>query len=105
MADKTKTQTQLRELLQSAALRTKLQNAKDVKDISRLLNTAGQRRGYKFSEQWVNDLVVDVKSLRWPTVFTEEELLLLASSGMECDTTSPKTYHTDSCGGGHAGCC
>jgi hypothetical protein len=97
MADTTKTQTELRELLQNEGLRTKLLNAKDVKDVSRLLNTAGQRRGYKFSEQWVNDLLVDIKSLRWPQVFTEEELLLLASSSMECDTTSPKTCHTDTC--------
>ena len=105
MADKTKTQRELRELLQSDALRTKLQNAKDVKDVTRLLNTAGQRRGYKFSDQWVNDLAVDIKSLRWPQVFTEQELLLLAGSGTECDTTSPRTCHTDSCGGNHGGCC
>lgn len=102
---KIKKMVDLRTLLQDEGLRAKLLEAPDEKAVGRLLNTAGKRHGYSFPADWLGDLFVDVKSTRWPSVFTEQELLLLASSSMECDTTSAKTCHTDSCGGGHAGCC
>jgi hypothetical protein len=102
---KIKKMLDLRKLLQDEGLRTKLLDARDEKEVGRLLNAAGKGKGYTFPADWLGDLFVDVKSTRWPPVFTEQELLLLASSRMECDTTTPKTCHTDSCGGGHAGCC
>jgi hypothetical protein len=103
--DKTKPMRQLRELLQDEKLRARLQEAKSLKDVSKILNTAGSRQGVKFPDQWLSDLAVDVKMTRGPDAFTEQELLLLSSSSMVGDTTPPMLCHTDSCGGTHTGCC
>jgi hypothetical protein len=65
---------------------------------------AGERRGYSFSEAWISGLFVDVKLTRWPPTLTEQELMLIASS-VRTQDTPPKLCHTESCGGGHAGCC
>jgi hypothetical protein len=104
MAEQVETMVQLREVLQDEDLRRQLQAARDEQEVSRLLNGAGERQGYTFGETWIRDLLVDVKSTRWPPTFTEQELLILASRSMVADT-APKLCHTDSCGGGHGGCC
>jgi hypothetical protein len=94
----------LRKLLQDEGLRAKLLDARDQKDVGRLLNAAGKSQGYSFPADWLGDLFVDVKSTRWPNVFTEQELQLLGTGPLVGDTAA-KLCHTDSCGGGHAGCC
>jgi hypothetical protein len=104
-ADKTKPMRQLRELLKDGKLRARLQEARSMKDVLKLLNTAGAQQGYKFADPWLSQLAVDVKATRGPDVFTEQEWLLLSSSSDVGDTTPPMLCHTDSCGGTHTGCC
>ena len=103
MAEPVETMKQLRELLQDEGLRRRIQVASDELEVGKFLNDAGGSRGWSFDPDWLGDLFVDVKMTRWPPTFTEQELLLLSSRGPA--DTAPKLCHSDSCGGGHAGCC
>jgi hypothetical protein len=98
------TMKQLRELLQDEDLRHRILVASDEQEVGQLLNDAGGSRGWSFDPDWLGELFVDVKITRWPPTFTEQELLLLSSQGVRADT-APKLCHSDSCGGGHSGCC
>jgi len=95
---------QLQELLQDEDLRRQIEGARDEGEVSGLLNRAGDRQGVSFGHDWVTDLLDDVRLTRGPRTFTEQELMLLASTYMSSDT-APKLCHTDSCGGTHSGCC
>src|SRR5262245_42820172 len=95
---------QLRKLLQDDGLRATLLDAGSEREVGEILNKAGDGEGFSFPADWVRDLFVDVKSTRWPPIFTEQELMLLGSGPLVGDT-APKLCHTDSCGGGHSGCC
>jgi len=103
MAERLETMKQLRELLQDDRLRRRIQFASDEEEVGKILNDAGGSKGWSFDPDWLNDVFVDVKVTRWPPTFTEQELLLLSSQGPA--DTAPKLCHTDSCGGGHSGCC
>ena len=104
MAEQLETMMQLQELLQDEGLRRQLVAARDEQEVSRLLNGAGERQGYRFDDDWLAELLVDAKSTRWPPTFTEQELLLMASRRMAANT-APKLCHTDSCGGHEKDCC
>lgn len=101
---KTKKMLDLRRLLQDDRLRTKLLDAGSEKEVGQILNTAGKPKGVNFPADWLHDVFVDVKATRWPDIFTEQELMLLGNGPLAGDT-APMLCHTDSCGGGHAGCC
>jgi hypothetical protein len=104
MAERNEPMKQFQELLQDDGLRQRIQGARDEQELAKVINSAGDRHGFKFEDRWVTDLLDDVKLTRWPPTFTEQELMLLASTYMNADT-APKLCHSDSCGGGHAGCC
>ena len=101
---KVKKMLDLRRLLQDDGLRAKILEARNQKEVAKILNTAGKSDGISFTSDWLNAVFVDVKSTRGPDTFTEQELMLLGNGPLEGDT-APKLCHTDSCGGGHAGCC
>jgi hypothetical protein len=56
---KIKKMLDLRKLLQDEGLRTKLLDARDEKEVGRLLNAAGKGKGYTFPADWLGDLFVD----------------------------------------------
>ena len=106
MAEQTRVEPmkQLQELLQDDHLQEQVLAAKNQQEATRLLHRAAEGKGMKLSEHWLNDVFVDVKLTRWPGTFTEQELMLLASTRMMSDTP-PKLCHTDSCGGHPGSCC
>jgi hypothetical protein len=81
-----------------------IERARDEDEVTSLINRAGERQGFKFEPRWLKDVYVDIKVARKPITFTREELLELASTANTMDS-APKTCHSDSCGGGHKGCC
>jgi hypothetical protein len=96
---------ELQELLQDEKLCVRIEEAGDAGAITELLNSAGAERGFSFKQDWVADLLIDVKAARGPAAPTMEELRTLASTYMMPADTPPKLCHTESCGGNHAGCC
>ena len=97
------TMKQIRELLQDEKLRRRIQDASGEREVGRILNEAGDSRGWSFDPDWLGDLFIDVKITRWPPTFTEQELLLLSSQGPA--DTAPKLCHSSSCGGHATSCC
>jgi hypothetical protein len=102
MAEKAEEMQQFQELLQDEGLRSQVTAANDVQEVSRILNGAGEPKGYRFEDEWLTQLFDDVQLTR-PKTFTEQELMLLASTHLEM-WSQPKLCHTESCGG-HAGAC
>lgn len=104
MSEKASQMNDLQSLLQNEELRREIEGARDTDQVTELINKAGEREGFKFEPQWLDEVYVDIKTARKPATFTQEELLELAST-VNTMASAPKLCHTDSCGGGHAGCC
>jgi hypothetical protein len=104
MAEGRATMKELQGLLTDHQLVEHIAKAKDVDEITALLNEAGSRTSVSFDAGWVADVVTDVKVARSPVAPTVEELHHLASTRMMSDTP-PKLCHTDSCGGHPTLCC
>lgn len=100
----TKQMKQLKELLQSAEVRRKIRAAKDEGAAIKAVQAAGRAAGLRFADRWVKLVFEDVKLAHTPFRLSELDLVSLAGRGSVGDT-APKLCHTDSCGGGHAGCC
>ena len=95
---------ELQTLLQDEKLCARIEGASGAEEITSLLNSAGAEQGLRFKQDWVQDLLTDVKTTRGPAAPTLEELKTIASTRMMSDTP-PMLCHTDSCGGNHGGCC
>jgi hypothetical protein len=95
---------QVQELLQDEGLRRQIVEARDDSEVTKLLVSAGEPRGYQFAEDWLHELFEDVRLNRTTTPFRDDELLELAST-FNVANTPPMLCHSDSCGGGHKGCC
>lgn len=94
----------LQELLQDEQLRHRIVEAPNQRHAARLLNEAGEEKGYEFGEEWLNEVFVDLRLARAPGRPSEGELMELARTYM-VEETPPKLCHTESCGGGHDACC
>jgi hypothetical protein len=96
--------TQLQRLLKNAKLRKQIRTTRDERTVFKRIITAGASEGFTFSELWLKQAFDDIKLTRKPLVLSERELLALAGDA-DTSTAACKLCHTDSCGGGHAGCC
>jgi hypothetical protein len=106
MATTARQMKQLRELLQSPALRKQVRAARDQSVVVKKVMAAGAKQGFTFSERWLKEAFDDVKLVRRPVALSERELLALAGrGGLAAAGSENKLCHTESCGGNHAGCC
>ena len=94
----------LQELLEDERLCARIENASDVADITKLVNVAGEEKGFDFREEWIADVIVDIKVSRGPLAPTLDELRQLAMPTRPMES-APKLCHTDSCGGHPDSCC
>ena len=104
MGEKDPQMNDLQTLLQDERLIDNIEKARDTDEVTSLISKAGERQGLRFDPNWLDGLYVDIKVARKPVTFTREELQLLASR-MNTMDSAPKLCHTESCGGGHGGCC
>ena len=102
MAGKAKYEV-LSSMLQDAKLRKQVHNAATQQAAGRILKAAGARIGVKFTDPWLKEALDDVVLTRRPFGLSTGDLMRLA--GAAAEDSAPKLCHTDSCGGGHKGCC
>src|SRR5262245_61471319 len=101
----TKQMLQVKELLRSAAVRKSVRSARTESAAIKALKAATARNGIRVSDRWIRDLFEDIKLAREPFRLTERDLLNVAGAASDPANTPPMLCHSDSCGGGHKGCC
>ena len=94
---------QLKDLLQSPAARKRIRSAPTEAAAIKALQSLGAKEGYRFGNRWVKEVFEDIKLAR-TFKLSERDLVTLAGRG-SVGSTAPKLCHSDSCGGGHQGCC
>ncbi|MEH2172219.1 Nif11-like leader peptide family natural product precursor [Nostoc sp.] len=94
--------SEIKNLLQNTQLRENMQAAVTQAEAIKLLLIASTEKGYNFTVESVAQILAELTFVD-SNELSEEELLSV-SGGMMADS-APKLCHTDSCGGGHAGCC
>lgn len=94
---------QLKALLQSPAARQRVRSARTEAAAIKALQSLGAKEGYRFGKTWVKEVFEDIKLARTFNL-TERDLVTLAGRG-SVGNTAPMLCHSDSCGGGHKGCC
>jgi hypothetical protein len=95
---------QLKELLQSPAVRKRIRSARTEAAAIKAVQSIGAKEGYRFGTTWVKELFQDIKLARTPFRLSERDLVNVAGRG-SVGNTAPMLSHSDSCGGGHKGCC
>lgn len=92
----------IQNLLQNAQLQQQIKSAANQAEAIKLLMVASAEKGYHMTVESMNQLLTELTAGEGSELSEEE--LLSVSGGMMADS-APKLCHTESCGGGHAGCC
>ncbi len=93
---------QIKELLQNAQLQQQIEAAANQAEAIKILAIASAEKGYNFTIESMSQMFAELTFVD-SNELSEQELLSV-SGGMMAES-APKLCHTDSCGGGHAGCC